>query len=244
MHVPYHDARAWRLIMQVVSAFEFEWMAFLGDFLDCYAVSVHSKDPGRANKATVLNEAAVGRRLLREVELKVPSGSLPHVGKRRKYLLGNHEVRLERYIHDNAPALAGVTSIEELLQLGEHDWQVVQYKDHTRAGKLYMTHDVGKSGPGAAAHAVKTFQHNTVIGHTHHFEQVIEGNAEGVPHMGITLGWLGDVNKVDYMHRIKARRDWVLMFGVAYVAPNGWTYVTPVPIVGYTAVVEGILFKG
>jgi len=244
MHVPYQDRRAWRLVMQVASALQVAWVTILGDFLDCYALSSHSKDPARAARGTLLHEAAEGRRVLRELELKVPAGTLPHVGARRKFLFGNHEVRLERYVQDNAPALKGVTSIDALLQLTKHGWAVTPYKQHTRSGKLYQTHDVGKSGPGSAQHAVNVFQHNVVVGHTHHFEHVIEGNAEGVPHMGLTLGWLGDVRKVDYMHRIKARRKWVQMFGLAYVAPNGWTYVTPIPIIGYTCVAEGRLFRG
>jgi hypothetical protein len=71
----------------------------------------------------------------------------------------------------------------------------------------------------------------------------VEGNAKGVPHVGASFGWLGDVEKVDYMHRIRANRDWVLGFGVGVVRENGVIHLQPVPIVQYSCMVGLELFE-
>jgi hypothetical protein len=58
------------------------------------------------------------------------------------------------------------------------------------------------------------------------------------------FGWLGNVDEVDYMHRVKAKKEWSLGFGIGYLDKStGVVYVQPVPIVNYTAVVEGVLYK-
>jgi len=62
-------------------------------------------------------------------------------------------------------------------------------------------------------------------------------------HVGASFGWLGDYRRIDYRHRMRACRDWVLGFGVGYLLPSGVVFVVPVPIINYSAVVEGQLFK-
>ena len=58
------------------------------------------------------------------------------------------------------------------------------------------------------------------------------------------LGWLGDLEAVDYMHRIRMARDWAHGFGVGYMTADGVVHVTPVPIVQNTCCVNGSLFSG
>lgn len=81
-----------------------------------------------------------------------------------------------------------------------------------------------------------------VTGHDHAINYCVRGNATGEAHVSPTFGWLGDRDKVDYMHKIKAYRDWALGFGIGYLGDNGYIYLVPVPIVDYTCVVEGRLF--
>jgi hypothetical protein len=69
---------------------------------------------------------------------------------------------------------------------------------------------------------------------------VVEGTALGEAKLSATFGWLGNREKVDYMQRGKVMKDSALGFGVGYVHPrSGCVYLTPVPIVNYTCVVEG-----
>ncbi len=232
-HVPYHDAKAFRLMLRAAKSAGIKNVVILGDFIDCFSVSSHPKPPDRVLDLAV--ELDSTRELLGEVE-QVITGQ-------RIYVAGNHEDRLQRYLVDRAPALFNTVKIDRLLGLADRGWKYVPYKDHTSIGKLYITHDAGKAGKHAHHDALAAFQGNVIIGHTHRIGYAVEGNAKGKPHVGAMLGWLGDVNAVDYMYRIRAKRDWAHGFGIIYKEPNGCVHVTPVPIVNGTVVVEGKLIR-
>lgn len=226
-HCPYHDRSAYDLVERVAQRVRFDGIIIGGDFADFWNVSSHSKDPGR--QETFLDEVEETRKLLRRVE--------SWGAKWRHYIEGNHENRLDRYIADNAAKLYGCVNTDELLELSDHGWVITKYKNHTTVGKAYCTHDLGKSGDNAVKDALLSYQDNVVINHTHRMNYRVEGNAKGVPHVGASFGWLGDVEKVDYMHRIRANRDWALGFGVGILRENGIIYLQPVPIVQYTCMV-------
>jgi hypothetical protein len=73
---------------------------------------------------------------------------------------------------------------------------------------------------------------------------VVEGDATGMATVSAQFGHLLDVNATDYMHKVRARKDWALGFGVGYLNPRtGYMYLVPVPIVNYTCCVNGRLYK-
>jgi hypothetical protein len=138
-----------------------------------------------------------------------------------------------------------MTDIPALFRLKARGWQYVPYKQHTRIGKLYATHDVGVAGRYSAYRAMEAFEHSVVTGHSHRLSYVVEGNATGEYKVSATFGWLGDVNQIDYMTRVKATKDWALGFGIGYRHKRtGVVYLTPVPIVNNTCVIEGKLYNG
>jgi hypothetical protein len=232
-HCPYHDRRAFDLVESVVEKILPKRCVIGGDFADFYQVSTHSKQPGV--RMAFDDEVAETKKLLRRVE----SWGF----KQLDYIEGNHENRLDRYIADTAKEMDGIVNTDQLLRLSDHGWTITKYKNHTQVGKAYVTHDLGKAGDNAVKDAVASYQDNVVINHTHRMQYRVEGNAKGIPHVGASFGWLGDVTKVDYMHRIRANRDWALGFGVGYLRENGLIYLQPVPIVAYSCVVEGELFE-
>ncbi len=232
VHCPYHDARAFNLVEKVALAIKPDTTVIGGDFPDFYAVSSHVKDPSR--RMTFDDEVHETKKLLRRVE--------SWAGKERKFIFGNHEDRLDRYVHDRAPEMKGVVDADNLLELTKHGWEVTPYKGDTTIGKLYITHDLGKAGANAVKDAASSYQDNIVINHLHRMIYIIEGNAKGKPHVAACFGWLGDRRKVDYMYKVRANRDWALGFGVGYLEPNGVIHLQPVPIVDYRCVVQGRLF--
>ena len=108
---------------------------------------------------------------------------------------------------------------------------------------IIITHDCGKAGKYAHYDAQAAFEGNAIIGHTHRLGYAVVGNADGKPHVGAMLGWLGDVEQVDYMHRIRALRDWAHGFGVGYMMPDGCVHVVPVPIINNTVIIEGKIIR-
>lgn len=233
-HVPYHDEKAFELMLKAGKSFKPDHCIILGDFADFYGVSSHSKDPNRALK-------------LKE-EIEATKEALDRVtalgAKNNVFVSGNHEDRLERYLRDKAPELFNFISIPKILELKEKGFKYTPYKQAYKIGKLNITHDCGKAGRVAHLQSLDTFQHNIVIGHTHRLGYAVEGNAQGERHVTAMFGWLGEVNEIDYMHQVKARKDWSLGFGIGYLDPSsGVVYLVPVPIIKDTVLIEGKLIS-
>lgn len=230
-HVPFEDKKAFNLMLKAGQQFRPDIVVILGDFADFYSVSDHLKDPSRVNK--LKQEAKAVRVRLRQVEALG--------AKRNIFVAGNHEDRLTRYIAARAPELFGTVNIQKVL--GLEGWEYVEYKDHIRLGKLYVTHDCEKAGKTALFDAQAAFESNVVIGHLHRLGFFVVGSAQGKAHVAMCPGWLGDVERVDYKHRIRARRDFVHGFGLGYMEPSGIVHCVPVPIVLGKCTVEGRLVQ-
>lgn len=229
-HVPYHDKNAFNLMLKAGKEFRPDHVIILGDFADFYGVSSHSKDPNRALK-------------LKE-EIEATKEALDQViklgAKNNVFVSGNHEDRLERYLRDKAPELFNFISIPQILELKQKGFKYTPYKQAYKIGKLNITHDTGVAGRYAHYKALDTFQHNIIIGHTHRIGYCVEGDAQGQRHLGAMLGWLGSVDEIDYMNQVKARKEWSLGFGTGHMdTKTGVVYVTPVPIINGTCLVEG-----
>jgi predicted phosphodiesterase len=233
-HAPYHDEAAWALMLKVAKAFKPDIGIHIGDLHDCYAISSYPKDPTRQfNHDTETASARDRRTELDELEMA-----------RKIFCEGNHEDRLPRYLMKRAPELFSTVTTDKLLQLTENDWELVPYQDSIKVGCVYYTHDTGSGGKYPTRIALETFQHSVVVGHNHRMEYHVIGDATGDHQVGAQFGWLGDVDKVDYLHRIKVKRLWSLGFGLGYMdEKTGVTHLVPVPIVNYKVNVAGKEFK-
>lgn len=229
-HHPYHDKAAWYLMLEAAKAIKPDMIVILGDFADFYSVSSHSKNPNRVRDLKVEVEA-----------VNVALDELDTLGAKRKvFVSGNHCDRLERYLSDRAPELFNMVKIRDLFRLTERGWYFVPYKRHAKIGRLHVTHDTNRAGRYAHYQSQADFGGaNVVIGHTHRLGYMVEGSAQGEPHVSAMFGWLGDFDQVDYMHQVRARRDWSHGFGVGYLQPDGCVHLTPIPIINRTVVVEG-----
>ncbi len=234
-HRPYHDRRAWKLMMAAAKLLQPEVIVIIGDFADFYTVSSHSKDPNRVKQL--------------DVELKDVNEGLDELDKlgaeEKVFVEGNHCDRLRRYLKDKAPELFGVVGVPTLFRLKERGWRYVPYKRHTKLGKVHLTHDVGAAGRNATFQALDSYQHSIITGHAHRCQYIVEGNAVGEFKLSAQFGWLGDVEQVDYMNIAKARKNWALAFGIGYHDPStNYVYFVPVPIINYTCMINGTVLKG
>ena len=220
--------------MQAMESYKPDILVCLGDLGDFYKLSTFSKDP----KRELSFDKEIDSCLCGLNDLDKLSAS------QKIFVEGNHEFRLTRYLQDKAPELFRYVSLPQLFELNERGWEYVPYKDFTRLGKLYVTHDVGVAGRYSVFRAADTFQHPVVLAHTHRLVYVVEGNATGETFPAVQFGWMGDIERVDYMHRAKARREWALAFGTGLLdEATGFVYLTPHPIVENTVVLNGERFK-
>lgn len=233
-HHPYVDKRGWKLLLKVAEKLKPDYSVIMGDFMDCYAVSQHDKTHGRrADFEWELEETKAALHDLTDVCSNAT----------RIFVAGNHEDRWPRFLAKHGQPDLKDTRIEKLLNLAYLGWKYVPYKDHTRIGKLYITHDTGRAGKNAIAQALDDYQSNVVIGHVHRMGVSYGGDVTGKTHVSASFGWLGSVSDIDYMHLAKARKEWQLGFGVGYLADSGVVHLSAIPMVDYQCVVEGELFK-
>lgn len=233
-HAPYHDVDAWELMLEVGRDLKPDILVHMGDLLDCYSVSRHSKDPARAT--TLDSEVKVGREC---------RAQLDELGAKKKvFTAGNHEHRLERYMQEKAPELHGLLDIPRLLELEENGWDYVEYRDDHAEGVVHFTHDTGHSGRHAIYRALDTYGSSNVTAHTHRMAYIVEGSVAGRPALSASFGWLGDLSKIDYLHKAKAARDWCLAFGTGYLdQQTGHLFAFPHVIVEYRTIFNGKLYK-
>lgn len=231
-HVPYHDKKAFGLMLKAARAAKIKKAVILGDFMDFMSVTSHVKGPDKAD--SLQWEVDCGNAVMDEVDATFDEVV---------FVEGNHCHRLVRYLSERAPALFSTVKLEKLFDFKGRGWKYVPYKKFHKIGKLHLTHDLGKAGKYAHYDAVASFQGNAVIGHTHRIGYAVEGSVRGEAHVGAMFGWLGDINQNDYMYDVRARRDWAHGFGVAYFEPDGCVHLVPVPIVNGKVVIEGKLVK-
>lgn len=229
-HRPYHDKRAWNLFIKAMTDWKPDILVCLGDLADFYKISRFKKNPTREN--TFDDEVADVNSALDELDA---------LGAERKiFVSGNHEERLASYLQEKAPELFSFVTVPKLFRLEDRGWEYVPYKEAIQLGKLWLTHDVGIAGRYSVFRAADTFQHPVVMAHTHRLVYVVEGNATGESFPAVQFGWLGDVEQVDYFHKVKVKREWSLGFGTGLLDDEtGHIYLTPHPIVDYKVCVDG-----
>ncbi len=233
-HHPYVDELAWSTFLEVAKHVKPDALVIIGDFADCYSVSQYSKSPER--RVSLKSEIDSVNRALDQLERL----GIPEV----IYVEGNHEDRLTRYMCERAPELYGLVSAKELLRVKARGWRWVPYRDWFRIGKLAFTHDVGRAGVNATRQSLLDFGGNLVYGHTHRGGVVYQGTVEGDQHVCLNVGWLGDYESIDYMHRARARREWQHGAGLCYQTEDGYSWVSFLPILDGRCVAEGKVVTG
>ena len=207
-------------------------VVFIGDFGDMWSVSDHSKDPAR--KLLLADEVAAVNNQLDKVQEIVDGNAV--------FIEGNHEDRLRRFLWDKAPKLLGTTDISQLYQIRSRGWKHAAYRDFHRILNVTYTHDLGRSGVNSARQSLLDLGGNLVFGHTHRGAVVYQGEVKGSAHFALNVGWLGDVNEIDYMHRARALRDWQHGFGTVIHDGPKRAFARFHPIVGGKVEVDGIVY--
>jgi predicted phosphodiesterase len=229
VHAPYHDQKAWGLVLRVIRELQPENVVIIGDFADCYAVSAHAKTLGRRSDFAWEVEQVNGA--LDELQEVAPS---------LRYVGGNHEWRLDRYLAGRAPELGGLAGLSypALVSLRKRGIPWTPYQSMLQLGNVGITHDLGRAGAHAARQSLIDYGGNLVIGHTHRGGVAYQGESKGSSHFCLNVGWLGDLSGIDYAHQAKAKRDWQLGFGlIDQDGRSSWAQF--VPIVRYRCAIDG-----
>lgn len=238
-HRPFHDKRAYNLMLKVAKDLKPSEIVILGDYCDAYSLSSHSKDPRVFTMITDEVEDTLAG--LDELDREFPSAQ-------KVFIQGNHEWRLERYLCNQAPALFGVTDTRFLLKLNQRPkWTFIPYgpnQIHRVLGsKLLARHEpIGRTSEMTARKAMASM----VFGHIHRIQMNYSVGIEGKQHVAYCPGWLGDKRKDLIFGYVKTHHDWQLGFSLVFVDDKTkFFYHCIIPILSnYTCVFQGKQYKG
>jgi len=223
LHCPFHDPRAVKLLIRVAADIKPDLLIAAGDLCDAYSLSKFAKDPKR--KTNIVDEIKTMHGVLSILDA-------PH----KKYILGNHEDRLRKYGWQTAPAVWGFLRDHHDFGMKNLGWDMIPYNQSFKTGDLVVAHDFGRIGDGAAKHAAILHpDKKVVIGHTHKISNYKEAH---------TLGWLGDVDKIDYMHLDVIKDEWRHGFMVGTLDKQNRAHLKPVGINNYVCHVAGKIYEG
>lgn len=207
-HFPEVDRALWNGFLQFLRDTEPDECLLLGDFMEMASVSSHGGDP---NPPSFLDDIAAGNAALDELQ-EVFKGTTTFVA-------GNHDVRADRYICENAVALNGAISIPDLLRMKERGIEYHPYGAFIQRGKMHFTH-------GWLTGALPSKQHMDKVGtsithgHCHRPSLVTKAVLGGKLQAGMSLPCMRTL-EVDWM---KGLTGWCGGFAVFYIEPCGTYY--------------------
>jgi hypothetical protein len=238
-HIPYENKRAYNLMLKVAKDLKPSEIVILGDYADFYWATSHGKHPDMLR--TFKDEIKAINHRLDEMDELFPSS-------KKRYLCGNHEYRMERYLQEKAPELFGYVRYSELFELDKRpNWSWHAYGPNQRLqimnSKLYARHEPLANTAGGTAHKAMC---SLIYGHIHRIEESHIVSMDGKNHVCFSVGWLGDKRKEKIYGYVKNHHQWQLGFGLVYVdASTRYFYHEKIHILdNMTCVVNGKQYHG
>jgi predicted phosphodiesterase len=190
IHIPFHDKNAVLVAIDYAKKFEPEMVLLNGDILDCYAVSRFNRDP---LKRDFSKEIEIGRKFLEFLTSKFK-------GIKIVYKFGNHEMRLQNYLWNQATELSQIEEIElrRLLRLSEFGIDFVSENSIIEGPHLFIAHGHEIFAGGGMVNVARSMRlrafDNIIVGHFHRTQEDIWTNIGGKPVGGWAIGCLCGLN--------------------------------------------------
>lgn len=224
-HRKWHHVKAYNLMLEVAKFVGVDEIVILGDYADAYCFSGHGpKHPKLLN--TTVEEVESVNEGLDQLDKLFPSA-------KKKYIEGNHEFRLTRFIQNKVPELFGYVDCKHLFKIEQRPgWNWVAYGPNQRTqvlgSKLFARHEpFGNSAKATASRALCSVVH----GHTHRQESAIVVGLDGKSHLAYCPGWLGDSRHGEIFGYVRGTAQWNLGFSFVYIDTKSemfFPYIVPI----------------
>lgn len=179
IHFPYHSVKTIKAAIKYGIDKEVDIIYLNGDILDFYQISDFGKDPSKPRMKT---ELELGRWFLKSLRETFPNAKI-------YYKIGNHEMRLERWLRLKAYEWIDCDEfrLEKLLNFEEYNVTLIDKFTYATAGKLKIIHGHEYKGGGGQNPAKSLFAKahcNLITSHFHrtstHIIRTLEGDYHGV----------------------------------------------------------------
>lgn len=168
IHFPYHCKKAWPLTLSILPELNLDGVILGGDIVDFEPISRFVRAPKK--KTDLVPQLKIAKAELNRLRntLHVPM----------VYMEGNHEYRMERYLHEKAPELADLPAlgVPHLLDLDSSDISWLGRGQVLHLGKLDVLHgdEIKVSGLTPARSLYHKVSGNMLVGHHHRFDRHIQ----------------------------------------------------------------------
>lgn len=232
IHIPEHDQQALGIALEYMQSVMPDIIVLNGDILDNINTSRFPRDPHMIE--TFADELEETRAFLDLINKRHPKA-------KKYYVVGNHEVRIEKYLYDRAPALSSLPelSIDRLLQLEEKGYVYVDGSDKVKLGNLEVFHgEIVRKDSGASARSHMNKRGGSVlIGHVHKLGATYRTDRWGT-HMAIENGHLSRPDP-DYT----VDPDWQQGFTEVHFTSKGDFSVRQHHILNGRLIVDGKVYR-
>ncbi len=165
IHIPYHDPHAWELVLNIAESLRPTAINIDGDALDFCILSLFDKSLDQIKEGQLQENLDQWFRMVMQLKRRAINAKL-------RFVPGNHEDRLRRYLMRN-PELYGLRALElpMLLRCDELDIEYFQDEIEVIPGILIVKH--GKVVRRDSAYSAKgelegeKYAVSTITGHTH-----------------------------------------------------------------------------
>jgi predicted phosphodiesterase len=120
IHAPYHDIKAVKAMISFARWWKPDYVYFLGDVVDFYAISSFSKDPQRVLE--LQHEVDEAKKILKLICEATPNA-------KKYFIRGNHEARMQKFLWTRAAELSSLRSLQVETLLGFDELGITYYKD-------------------------------------------------------------------------------------------------------------------
>jgi len=183
IHLGIHDKAALIAAIQYAKQDRVENIILNGDILDSAQISRH---PKTADTPKFLNEIELAKQFLEGLRSEFKDQNI-------YFKIGNHEDRLERYLMQNADALAGLIDFRKLLKLDDLGIRFVESTQFMKVENTYIVHghEMKVSGGVNPARAlILKAAANVVMGHVHRTSFASIKSLDGKFYKAYTMGCL------------------------------------------------------
>jgi len=211
IHFPYHDKQALMLALRKGKEEAVDAIVLNGDILDFYQLSKFAKDH---RKPSVREELDIFRFFIDQLKQRFPDCEI-------YYKLGNHEVRLERWIQTNAAMFDGLLDIDSLVPFQDHGVTYLKDNIGIKLGKLHVIHGHEIRANSGLVNIARTYylkaQTNLLFGHWHQQQEYITRTMDGVNNGAWAQGCLCKLD-AEYTYGIN---QWVHGFSIVDLMEGG-----------------------
>lgn len=229
---PYQDVVAMRLVERFLQEIEFDYLIYNGDIHDFYQISKFDKNPDRADD---LQKDIGNTRVMLERHANI----FPNVKK--KWLDGNHELRLQKYLWSDASALASLDclTIPELFHLEDYGIDYLPYEQGLMINETFLVLHGDLISVHSSYTAKRMYEKHGGCGmcaHTHRGGVYYKTNRFG------TWGWWENFCLCHLNPDYVKNPNWQQGFSLVYFVGKRF-FVEPIPIIDGSLMYGGRVYR-